>query len=79
MGAAEYKSGHIEGADHVFVGTLLNNLDKISQDKEVVVFCQGGDRATIGYSLLASKGFQNIKNYSPSMNEWVSMGNPVVY
>lgn len=78
-GAAEYKSGHIEGAEHVFVGTLLNNLDKISKEKDVVVFCQGGDRATIGYSLLASKGFKNIKNYSPSMNEWIAKGNPVIH
>jgi hydroxyacylglutathione hydrolase len=78
-GATEYKSGHIEGADHVFVGTLLNNLDRISRDKDVVVLCQGGDRATIGYSLLASKGFKNIRNYSPSMTEWVATGNPVVH
>jgi hydroxyacylglutathione hydrolase len=78
-GAAEYKSGHIEGADNIFVGTILNNLDKISRDNKVVVFCQGGDRATIGYSLLAAKGFTDISNYSPSMNEWVAKGNPVVH
>lgn len=78
-GAAEYKAGHIVGSDNIFVGTLLSNLDKISKDKTVVVYCQGGDRATIGYSLLASKGFKNIRNYSPSMNEWVAQGNPVVH
>ncbi len=78
-GAAEFKAGHIEGAENVFVGTLLSNLDKISKDKNVVVFCQGGDRATIGYSLLAGKGFKNISNYSPSMNEWIAQGNPIVY
>jgi hydroxyacylglutathione hydrolase len=78
-GAAEYKAGHIVGSDNIFVGTLLSNLDKVSKDKEVVVYCQGGDRATIGYSLLASKGFKNIRNYSPSMNEWIAQGNPVVH
>lgn len=77
-GASEYDRGHIEGAENVFVGTLLQNLDKISKDKPVVIYCQGGDRATIGYSLLASHGFDNVKNYSPSMNEWVERGNPVV-
>lgn len=77
-GATEYKSGHIDGADHVFVGTLPKNLDKISRDKKVVVLCQGGDRATIGYSLLASAGFKNLMNFSGSMNEWVNTGNPVV-
>lgn len=77
-GASEYNSGHIEGAENVFVGTLPQHLDKISKDKPVVVYCQGGDRATIGYSLLASQGFDNVRNYSASMNEWVNKGNPVV-
>lgn len=77
-GATEYKSGHVQGADHVFVGTLPQNLDKISRDKKVVIHCQSGDRATIGYSILAKEGFKNVVNYSASMNEWINLGNPVV-
>ena len=77
-GASEYKSGHIKGAEHIFVGTLLNNLDKIKKDKKVVLHCQGGDRAAIGYSLLAKQGYKNLLNYSASINEWVNLGNPVV-
>ena len=76
--ATEFKSGHIKGADHVFVGTLMDNLDKVSKDKKVVIHCQGGDRATVGYSLLASAGYTNILNYSASMNEWMALGNEVV-
>ncbi len=74
----EYKSGHIEGVPHVFIGTLPENLDKISKDKPVVIHCQSGDRATIGYSLLKRFGFKNVKNYSESVNEWVKLGNPLV-
>ena len=77
-GASEYKSGHIEGAEHVFVGTLPANMDKVKKDGKVVIFCQGGDRAAIGYSLLAREGYTNVYNYSASMNEWVNKGNPVV-
>jgi len=76
-GATEFKSGHIKNADHVFVGTLLKNLDKVSKDKKVVIHCQGGDRATIGYSLLAREGYNNVLNYSASMNEWVAQGNTI--
>lgn len=75
--ATEFKSGHIKGAEHVFVGTLMDNLDKVSKDKKVVIHCQGGDRATIGYSLLASAGYTNVLNYSASMNEWMALGNAV--
>ena len=76
--ATEYKSGHIAGAEHVFVGTLPHHLNKINKDKKVLIHCQSGDRATIGYSILAREGFTNVYNYSASMNEWVNLGNPVV-
>ena len=76
-GASEYKAGHVEGAENIFIGTLPDNLDKISKDKPVAIYCQGGDRATIGYSLLVRNGFTNVMNYSGSMNEWLRTGNPV--
>jgi hydroxyacylglutathione hydrolase len=77
-GSSEYKSGHIKGTDHVFIGTLEKNLSKIKKDQQVIIHCQAGDRASIGYSLLAKHGFKNIKNYSGGMNEWINAGNPVV-
>lgn len=77
-GAAEYKTGHVKGADHVFVGTLEKNLAKIKKDQQVVIHCQAGDRASIGYSLLVKHGFKNVKNYSAGMSEWVNNGNPVI-
>lgn len=76
-GDSEYKAGHIKGADHVFVGTLPENLSKIDKNKDVIIHCQGGDRASIAYSLLAKEGFNNITNYSPGMNEWVAKGEAV--
>ena len=77
-GASEYKDGHIAKAENIFVGSLPQNLDKISKDRKVIIHCQSGDRATIGYSLLARNGFTNISNFSGSINEWVNAGEPVV-
>ena len=77
-GVAEFNAGHLKGADNVFVGTLPNNLDKISKDKKVMIHCQGGDRAAIAYSILVKNGFKNIVNYSGGMNEWLNAGEPVV-
>jgi len=71
-GASEYQAYHVEGADHVFVGTLPANLDKFSKDKQIVIHCQSGDRATIAQSLLAKYGFKNVKNYSAGMKEWMA-------
>lgn len=77
-GASEYAAGHIEGAENIFIGTLDKNLDKVSRDKPLVIHCQGGDRAAIGYSILVRNGFKTVVNYSAGMNEWVAEGNPVV-
>ena len=76
-GAAEYNSGHVKGSENVFVGTLTDNLDKISTTKKVLIYCQGGDRASIAYSILARNGYKNILNYSLGMNEWASQNYPV--
>lgn len=77
-GVSEYKTGHIKGTENLFIGTLEQNLSKIKKDQPVVIHCQSGDRATIGYSLLVKHGFKNIKNYSGGMNEWVNKGNQVI-
>lgn len=77
-GVAEFKSGHIAGAKNIFVGTLLQNLDKVPKDKPVIIHCQGGDRAAIGYSLLAKHGYTNVSNYSGGINEWVKEQQPIV-
>ncbi|MEY4930616.1 MAG: hypothetical protein RI909_1340 [Bacteroidota bacterium] len=77
-GESEFKAGHIAKADNVFVGTLENNLNKISKDKPTVIYCQSGDRTTIGYSLLAKNGFKNILNYAGGMSEWTNKGKAVI-
>lgn len=76
-GKTEYEQGHIEGAENVFVGTLPQNLDKISRNKQVVIHCQSGDRSAIVYSLLKKNGFNHVKNYSGGMKEWREKENPV--
>jgi len=77
-GATEYETGHVTGADHIFVGTIGQHLEKISRDKQVVIHCQAGDRSAIAASILAKNGFTNVKNFSGGMKEWLSKGQPVV-
>ena len=77
-GVAEFNSGHIAGAKNVFIGTLLQNLDKVPKEHPVIIHCQGGDRAAIAYSLLVKEGYTNIANYSGGINEWVKAQQPIV-
>ena len=76
-GESEYNSAHVPGAEHVFLGTLPQNLDKISKEKQVVIYCQAGDRSAIAYSILSKNGFNNVKNYSGGMKEWLGKKNSV--
>lgn len=69
-GLTEYQAAHIEGADHVFAGTLPDNLHRIARDKQVVIHCQAGDRSAVAYSILAKNGFKNVKIFQGGMNEW---------
>ncbi|TDQ78069.1 MBL fold metallo-hydrolase [Sphingobacterium yanglingense] len=73
-GESEYTAGHIKGAEHIFVGTLQDNLDKVSRDKQVVIHCQAGDRSAIAYSILRKHGFEKVKNYSGGMKDWKDAG-----
>ncbi|WP_394332210.1 MBL fold metallo-hydrolase [Epilithonimonas hungarica] len=74
----EYETAHIKNAENVFVGTLEDNLNKISHSKQIVIHCQSGDRATIAYSLLKKNGFGNVKNFSGGMKEWLENDNVIV-
>ena len=77
-GLTEYNDGHIEGAEHIFVGTLQDNLDKFSKNKQVVIHCQSGDRAAIAYSILRRNDFDDVRNYSGGMKEWMTNGGKTV-
>ncbi len=71
-GASEFKTTRIDGTDNVFVGTILENQDEISRDKEVIIHCQSGGRAVIAYSALRKAGFDNLKIYPGGMAEWMA-------
>ncbi|TDN93401.1 hydroxyacylglutathione hydrolase [Salegentibacter sp. 24] len=77
-GVSEYQEGHIKGADNVFVGTLPDNLDKVSKEKLKLVHCQSGSRATIAASVLLRNGFKNLKVFSGGMEQWNAKNEPVV-
>ncbi|USK57965.1 MBL fold metallo-hydrolase [Peribacillus asahii] len=67
----EFDAGHIEGADHIMLGTLLRRMDEVITDKKIIVQCQAGGRSAIATSVLKSKGIHNVVNMSGGYSRWL--------
>jgi hydroxyacylglutathione hydrolase len=74
----EWKTGHIEGAIHIYVGHLEQRLDEIPKDVPVAVICSVGHRAGLGASILLRNGFKQVCNVLGSVQAWTAAGFPVV-
>jgi len=74
--ATEYHAGHIAGAEHRFLGSLLRNMDGISKQKPVVTQCLMGGRSAIAASLLQRAGF-NVIDMQRGYQAWVDAGLPI--
>ncbi|MCB1691968.1 MAG: MBL fold metallo-hydrolase [Pseudomonadales bacterium] len=73
----EFNEGHIAGAEHHFLGTLLREIQLIRTDKPVVAQCLAGGRSAIAASVLQRAGFDVI-NMKGGYRAWVDEGYSVV-
>jgi hydroxyacylglutathione hydrolase len=74
----EWDEGHIDGAQHIYVGRLPGKAAAISKDKPVAVVCNVGHRAGLGASILLQKGFREVYSVLGSMTAWKAAGYPVL-
>lgn len=74
----EWNEGHIEQADHHFLGRLPKTLDELPRDAKLVVHCLSGARSAIGVSVLQAAGFKNVVNLTGGYTAWKADGLPSV-
>ncbi|MDF9800066.1 rhodanese-related sulfurtransferase [Catalinimonas alkaloidigena] len=76
----EYNTGHLKGARFVNFETFqLKDVEDISKDKEIIVYCLSGGRSNqVGIQLLEA-GFTNVHNLEGGMRSWKEKGFPVFY
>lgn len=60
------------GGELIPLNTLLNNLDKISKDKPVIIHCQNGMRSAKAIQLLQENGFSNLYNLKGGIIAFIS-------
>jgi hydroxyacylglutathione hydrolase len=70
----EWREGHIEGASHIYVGHLEEQLDMIPDDCPVAVVCSVGNRGSLAASILRRAGHENVFNVLGGMMAWNKAG-----
>lgn len=67
------------GGELIPMGSVTENIDKISRDKQVVIYCRSGMRSANVVALLQDKyGFTNLVNLKGGVLAWSDMIDPKV-
>jgi hydroxyacylglutathione hydrolase len=75
--AAEFASGHVPGAIHLFAGALGDRLDQLPRDRPIAAMCASGFRSSIAASLLRAAGFSDVSWVADGVPAWAARGYPV--
>lgn len=75
----EFSAGHIPGALNIPHDELAERLAELdgSRQREIVVHCKSGRRASLAEELLASAGFENLRDLNGHMQAWEAAQLPV--
>lgn len=65
----ERARGAIPGSFHIPLDELRSRMDELPRDREVVVYCQTGQRSYIAARLLSQRGFR-VRNLTGSYCTW---------
>jgi thioredoxin 1 len=76
---AEFKSGHIEGAQNMDIQALdfLEKVANLDKEKTVFVYCLSGGRSSAAAQQLQSLGFQSVVNLQGGILAWNSAQLPL--
>ncbi len=58
------------GGLHIPMGEVMDNLDKISKDKQVVIHCRSGARSGAICQALEANGYTNAYNLKGGIIAW---------
>jgi hydroxyacylglutathione hydrolase len=69
-GKTEYDTSHINGAIHLPLGYLSNEIEKLPTDTTYVVNCASGYRSQIATTILRRAGFKDVINLNDPIAIW---------
>ncbi len=66
----EYEAGHIPGSVHIPLSEIGDKIKKLKKDKDLVVYCQSGNRSIWAIKRLMGMGYKNLYNLKGGYNAW---------
>jgi rhodanese-related sulfurtransferase len=75
----EYVTGHIQGANLLPVQIISQNLKQLEQfkNRDILIYCQSGNRSNVAATILIDAGFTNIYNLRNGIGDWIKNDYPV--
>jgi molybdopterin/thiamine biosynthesis adenylyltransferase/rhodanese-related sulfurtransferase len=66
----EQEISNLEGSDLIPLGQFAARLSELDSAEEIVLYCKAGTRSTRALEILASAGFEKVKNLKGGINAW---------
>lgn len=66
----EYKDGHLPGAQHVPLSSILEKLQDLDPLKTTVTYCRSGNRSRSAAALMTTKGFSRVYSMDGGIMAW---------
>ncbi|MEO6902911.1 MAG: rhodanese-like domain-containing protein [Bacteroidia bacterium] len=60
------------GGEHIAMGDVMDNLHKISKDKQVVIHCRSGARSASICNALEKNGYKNVYSLTGGIIAWIN-------
>jgi adenylyltransferase/sulfurtransferase len=68
----------LPGSVRIPLGTLGQNLDRLSPEDQIVVHCKTGARSAQAVKVLRDSGFRNVSNLEGGIDRWARVVDPSV-
>ena len=73
----EWQKGHIPGARHVVLASLLSNPNAHQFNERTIFNCEIGERSAVASEMAVALGTRDVVNFRGGMRAWRDAGMPM--
>src|SRR2546426_9875972 len=73
----EWNKGHVPGAKHVVLSSILANPTAQKFQDRTVFVCQAGERSAVASEMAVALGVKDVVNFRGGTKAWIDAGLPL--